>query len=59
MSAKGFTENEVANCKARLANSSFVDKAPAKVVEEVKTRLADLESKLEKLRQQLAKLSSR
>ncbi len=52
-------ENEIAKSKARLANASFVDKAPAKVVEEVKARLADFESKLEKLLQQLARVSKR
>jgi len=52
-------ENEIAKSTARLANASFVDKAPAKVVDEVKARLADFESRLEKMRQQLAKISRR
>jgi valyl-tRNA synthetase len=46
-------EGEIAKVKANLGNSSFVEKAPAKVVEQHRARLAAFESTLAKLRQQL------
>ncbi len=49
-------EAEIANAKAKLSNPTFVDKAPAAVVEQEKKRLADKESELAQVRAQLAKL---
>ena len=52
-------DGEVVKAKAKLSNASFVDRAPAKVVEQERARLADFESTLAKLREQLAKLSGK
>ena len=49
-------ETEIHKAKEKLANPSFVDKAPAKVVDEHRTRLAAFEATLSKLREQLARL---
>jgi valyl-tRNA synthetase len=49
-------ESEVAKFKAKLANASFVERAPAKVVEQERARLAGSESTLSRLKQQLGKL---
>jgi valyl-tRNA synthetase len=51
-------EGEIANSKAKLGNASFVERAPAKVVEEFRARLAASESALAKIRQQLEKLGA-
>ena len=51
-------ENEIAKAKVQLANPSFVERAPAKVVEQMRARLAEFESTLAKLKQQLGKLGS-
>src|SRR4029079_7886061 len=48
---------EIEKTKAKLANSSFVDRAPASVVEQERARQAGFEATLGKLRQQLEKLS--
>ena len=50
-------EAEVAKCNAKLGNPSFAERAPAKVVEQERERLAGFESTLAKLRQQLDKFS--
>jgi valyl-tRNA synthetase len=50
------TEAQIAAAKAKLANESFVARAPAKVVEEFRARLAAFEATLAKLREQLGKL---
>jgi valyl-tRNA synthetase len=50
------TEAQIAAAKAKLANESFVARAPAKVVDEFRARLATFETTLAKLREQLAKL---
>jgi len=50
-------EGEIVKAKGKLANASFVDRAPAKVVEQERGRLADFASTATKLREQLGKLS--
>jgi valyl-tRNA synthetase len=52
-------EGEIAKANARLANESFVAHAPANVVEELRKRLADSQQTLQKLREQLQKLTGR
>jgi valyl-tRNA synthetase len=49
-------ETEIHKAKEKLANPAFVDKAPAKVVDEHRARLAAHEATLAKLREQLARL---
>jgi len=49
-------EGEIAKAKAKLSNSAFVDKAPAKVVEQERARLAAHEATLAKLKEQLGRL---
>ena len=48
-------ESEIV-ARAKLGNSSFVERAPAQVVEQERARLAGFESTLAKVRQQLEKL---
>jgi valyl-tRNA synthetase len=50
-------EGEIVKAKGKLANASFVDRAPAKVVEQERGRLAEFASTVTKLREQLGKLS--
>jgi valyl-tRNA synthetase len=52
-------EGEVSKAKAKLSNASFVDRAPANVVEQERARLAGFEATLAKLRPQLEKLSAK
>ncbi|MEW5892011.1 MAG: valine--tRNA ligase [Pseudomonadota bacterium] len=47
---------EISKAKAKLSNSSFVDKAPAAVVEQEKKRLADFEATLAKVQAQRSRL---
>ena len=47
---------EIAKCNGKLGNASFVDRAPAAVVDQEKARLADFSALLEKLESQLNKL---
>jgi valyl-tRNA synthetase len=49
-------EGEVGKSEAKLANKSFVERAPAPVVEQERKRLADFKQTIEKLREQLRKL---
>ena len=51
-------EGEIAKTKANLANTSFVERAPAKVVEQMRERLAGFEASLSKLKEQLEKLAA-
>lgn len=52
-------EGEIVKNKAKLANESFVARAPANVVDQERKRLADYEATHAKLKQQLEKLASR
>jgi valyl-tRNA synthetase len=49
-------EGEIAKANGKLSNASFVDKAPATVVEQERKRLADFGATLDKLRTQRARL---
>ena len=51
-------QNEITKAKAKLGNESFVARAPAAVVDQEKQRLADFESLLQKVSQQLSQLSA-
>jgi valyl-tRNA synthetase len=50
---------EIEKARAKLSNASFVDRAPTKVVEQERERLAGFESALARLRPQLDKLAAR
>jgi valyl-tRNA synthetase len=47
---------EIAKAEAKLANKSFVDRAPASVVEQERQRLAGFRDKLGKLEEQIGRL---
>ena len=49
-------DNEIAKATVKLSNASFVDRAPAAVVEQEKKRMADFAATLEKVRAQRTKL---
>ncbi|BAP87204.1 valyl-tRNA synthetase [Burkholderiales bacterium GJ-E10] len=49
-------EAEIAKAGTRLSTPSFVERAPAHIVEQERSRLADFSATLEKLREQFAKL---
>ncbi|MDR3395381.1 MAG: valine--tRNA ligase [Parasulfuritortus sp.] len=50
-------EGEIARAGAKLSNASFVDKAPAAVVEQERKRMADFAATVEKVKTQRAKLA--
>jgi valyl-tRNA synthetase len=52
-------EGEIGKARGKLANASFVDRAPARVVEQERERLAGFEATLARLRPQLDKLAAR
>ncbi len=49
-------DGERRKCEAKLSNASFVDRAPAAVVEQERQRLADFASLLARLNGQLERL---
>lgn len=50
------TEEEIVKLKNRLLNPAFVERAPAKIVEETKTNLTQLEARRHKLMKSLARM---
>jgi valyl-tRNA synthetase len=52
-------EAQIAQTEGKLANDSFVSRAPPKVVEEFRARLAEHRSILSKLKEQQEKLTAR
>jgi valyl-tRNA synthetase len=48
--------SDVARARGKLANSSFLEKAPAKVVDKEKAKAAELSALVDKLETQLAEL---
>jgi valyl-tRNA synthetase len=50
--------NELENCERKLANASFIDKAPAAVVEKEQARAADLRSAINSLEEQQLRIQS-
>jgi valyl-tRNA synthetase len=51
------TEGEIAKCEAKLANASFVERAPPLIVAQEKERLARFRALLDKINEQLTKLA--
>ncbi len=51
------TIKEVAKSEGKLSNASFVDRAPAEVVEQEKARLAEWQAKLAQLREMVSALA--
>ncbi|HJP99884.1 MAG TPA: class I tRNA ligase family protein, partial [Rhodanobacteraceae bacterium] len=49
-------EREITKCEGKLGNASFVDHAPAAVVEQERARLADWSTQLDALREQTGRL---
>ncbi|MCW9013203.1 MAG: valine--tRNA ligase [Gammaproteobacteria bacterium] len=54
----GKLESNLEKSNAKLKNPAFVDKAPAAVVDKERARVAEMESALEKLQEQLKKISA-
>ena len=53
---KAATENEITRCESRLNNQGFISKAPAKLVDDERKKLASLKEMLDKINDSLAKL---
>ena len=51
-------EAEITRAEIKLTNENFVQRAPVKVVEQEKERLANFAATLEKLKEQLQKLDN-
>ena len=51
-------DKEIAKINGKLGNASFVDKAPAAVVQKEKDRLVDFNNQLDKLREQQGKITA-
>ncbi|MHB1333912.1 MAG: valine--tRNA ligase, partial [Sulfuriferula sp.] len=51
-------QGEITKCEAKLGNASFVDRAPAAVVDQEKQRLTDFKDTLDKLQDQLIRLAA-
>ena len=53
---RAVAEKEIAQCRAKLGNEAFVGKAPAPVVEKIKSRLVVAEADLARIVAALASL---
>jgi valyl-tRNA synthetase len=51
-------KNDLPRVEGKLSNPTFIDKAPADVIEKEKTKLADLRSTLSNLEQQQARIQA-
>ena len=49
-------QNEITKARGKLGNASFVDRAPAAVVDQEKKRMAEFEATVAQLNSQLTKL---
>jgi len=54
----GKLEKELARVSGKLANPNYVEKAPAAVVEKEKAKLAEIQSSLEQLKEQLTRIEA-
>ncbi|HWV14904.1 MAG TPA: valine--tRNA ligase [Cellvibrio sp.] len=54
----GKLEMDISRTEAKLSNAAFVDKAPAEVVEKERARVAESKMAIEKLREQILKISA-
>jgi valyl-tRNA synthetase len=50
--------SELKRCEGKLANSNFVGKAPAAVVQKERKRAAELQSALDNLREQQSRIAT-
>ena len=53
------SEADISNCRKKLSNPSFVERAPPAVVEQERARLSEAEERFAKLQDQLKKLGPR
>ncbi len=51
-------ELDITKTEGKLSNAAFVDKAPAEVVEKERARVAENKVSIEKLREQIQKISA-